>query len=160
MKNKVYELLEKLNIDYIKIEHPPLFTCEDSKKYNIEFDAVICKNLFIRNSNKSQYYLFVLPIEKKINLKSLQNLLRETRLSFSDENMLEEKLGVKAGSVSIFNIINLKDKDVVFIIDEEILQYDRVAFHPNINTETIVFDSKELNIILEDYNVKFKFITI
>lgn len=108
MKNEVYKLLNKLQIQYDKIEHPPLFTCEDNEKYNIKFDAEVCKNLFIRNSNKSQYYLVTIPIEKVVNLKYLQSLLEETRLSFGNENILEEKLGIKTGAVSIFNRIKFR----------------------------------------------------
>ncbi len=160
MKEEVYKLLDKLHIKYEKIEHPPLFTCEDNVKYNIKFDAVVCKNLFIRNNNKSQYYLVALPLEKRMNLKSLQNILEETRLSFSDENMLEEKLKIKSGAVSIFNIINIKDNDIIFIVDEEILNCEKVGFHPNENTETVIFNPKELNKIFECYNIKYKFIKI
>lgn len=160
MQNEVYKLLDKLNIEYTKIEHPPLFTCEDNEKYNIKFDAVVCKNLFIRNSNKSQYYLVSLLLEKRVDLKSLQMLLEEKRLSFGNENVLEEKLGIKSGAVSIFNIINLKDNDIIFVLDEEILKYEKVGFHPNINTETLIFNPKEITKILEFYNVEFKFIKI
>ena len=160
MQNEVYKLLDKLNIEYTKIEHPPLFTCEDNEKYNIKFDAVVCKNLFIRNSNKSQYYLVSLLLEKRVDLKSLQMLLEEKRLSFGNENVLEEKLGIKSGAVSIFNIINLKDNDIIFVLDEEILKYEKVGFHPNINTETVIFNPKEITKILEFYNVEFKFIKI
>ncbi len=160
MENEVYKLLDKLNIEYTKIEHPPLFTCEDNEKYNIKFDAVVCKNLFIRNSSKSQYYLVSLPLEERVDLKSLQMLLEEKRLSFGNENVLEEKLGIKSGAVSIFNIINLKDNDIIFVLDEEILKYEKVGFHPNINTETVIFNPKEITKILGFYNVEFKFIKI
>ena len=160
MEKEVYKLLDKLDIEYTKIEHPPLSTCEDNEKYNIKFDAVVCKNLFIRNSNKSQYYVFVLPLEKRVNLKSLQMILGETRLSFGDENILEEKLGIKAGAVSIFNITNLEDDDIIFVLDEDILKYEKVGFHPNMNTATVIFNPKELSKIFEYYNVKYKFIAI
>lgn len=160
MQNEVYKLLDKLNIEYTKIEHPPLFTCEDNEKYKIKFDAIVCKNLFIRNSNKSQYYLVALPLEKRVDLKLLQMLLGEKRLSFGNENVLEEKLGIKSGAVSIFNIINLKDKDIMFILDEDILKCEKVGFHPNINTETVIFNPQEIHKIFECYNVKYKFIEI
>ena len=160
MENEVYRLLDKLNIEYTKIEHPPLFTCEDNEKYNIKFDAMVCKNLFITNSNKSQYYLVALPLEKRIDLKLLQLILEEKRLSFGNENALEQKLGVKTGSVSIFNIINLKDKDIMFILDEDILKCKKVGFHPNINTETVIFNPQEIHKIYECYNIKYKFIEI
>ena len=42
MKEEVYKLLDKLHIKYEKIEHPPLFNCEDNVKYNIKFDEVVC----------------------------------------------------------------------------------------------------------------------
>ena len=61
---------------------------------------------------------------------------------------------------SIFNIINLKDKDMMFILDEDILKCEKVGFHPNINTETVIFNPKELNKIFEYYNVNYKFIAI
>lgn len=160
MQNEVYKLLGSLNIKYTKIQHPPLFSCEDNEKYNIKFDAMICKNLFIRNSNKSQYYIVILPLEKKIDFKSLQNILSETRLSFGDEKILEEKLGIKTGSVSVFNIINQKCNDIIYILDENILKNEKVGFHPNINTETVIFNPKEITKIFENYNVKYKFITI
>lgn len=160
MENEVYKLLDKLNIKYTKIEHPPLFTCEDNKKYNIKFEALVCKNLFIRNSNKSRCYLVTMPLEKSLDLKALKMLLEETRLSFANEEALEQKLGVKSGAVSIFNVINMKDNGVSFILDKDILKYEKVAFHPNVNTATITINSEELYKILECYNAKYKFVTL
>ena len=90
----------------------------------------------------------------------MSNILEETRLSFGNQNILQEKLGIKTGAVSIFNIINLKENDIIFVLDDEILKYEKVAFHPNVNTETVMFNPKELNKIFEYYNVNYKFITI
>ncbi|MDQ5984280.1 MAG: hypothetical protein RUMPE_01327 [Eubacteriales bacterium SKADARSKE-1] len=53
MEEKVYEMFNKLNIKYEKVDHPPLFACADNDKYQIKFDGTICKNLFIRNKDKS-----------------------------------------------------------------------------------------------------------
>lgn len=160
MENEVYNLLDKLNIEYTIIEHPPLFTGEDNEKYNMKFNAVVCKNLFIRNSNKTQYYVVVLPLEKRVDLKSLQMTLGEKRLSFGDEIALEEKLGIKTGAVSVFNIINLKDDDIVFVLDENILNCEKVGFHPNVNTLTVTFDPNKLCKIFECYGVTYKFVNM
>jgi len=130
MQNEIYKLLNSLNIKYTKTHHLPLFSCEDNKKYNIKFDTMICKNLFIRNGNKSQYYIIIIPLEKKINFKTLQKILSETRLSFGDEKILEEKLGIKTGSVSVFNIINQKCNDIIYILD---VKYERVGFHSSLH---------------------------
>ena len=160
MEDEVYKLLDELEIKYEKIEHPPLFSGSDSEKYNIKIDALDCKNLFLRNNKKTQYYLVCLPVKKRANLKELQEKLQETRLSFGNEQTLEEKLGIKSGSVSIFNVINLTDKNLIFILDKDMLEADRVAFHPNVNTASVMFEPKNLSKILEHFNAKYKFIKI
>ena len=50
--------------------------------------------------------------------------------------------------------------DIIYILDKDILKYEKVGFHPNINTQTLIFDSKEIIKILEHYNVTYKFIAI
>ncbi len=160
MENQVYELLDNLNINYTKIEHPPLFSAKDNEKYNVKIDALVCKNLFLRNNNKSQYYIVALPLEKRANLKLIQEELSESRLSFGDEKTLVKKLGIKPGSVSIFNVTNPNSNDIIFLLDKDLLKSTKIGFHPNANTATIIFDSKELSRIFDFYNVKYKFITV
>ena len=120
---------------------------------------MICKNLFLTNSNKTKYYFAILSLNKKLNLKYLQKYLSETRLSFVSDNNLEDKLNVKSGSVSIFNIINVKD-DITYILDEDIFKYEKVGFHPNINTETILFNSDKIVKILEYYRAEYYIISM
>ncbi|MDR0978809.1 MAG: hypothetical protein LBL91_02575 [Lachnospiraceae bacterium] len=95
VKQKVYEVLNKLNIEFEAIDHPALFTCEDNEKYGLKFNGEVCKNLFIRNKNKSKYYLVSLSLNKRANLKELEEKLHETRLSFGNEEVLFEKLKIK-----------------------------------------------------------------
>lgn len=152
---EVYELLETLNIKYEKITHPALFTCEDSKKYNIVIDACSCKNLFLRNEKKTNYYLVCMNEEKSFKIKELQELLNEKRLSFASSDDLIQKMGVYPGSVSLFNITNIKDNDITIIIDKEVIN-DKVSFHPNINTETLIIDSKEIERIINHFNINYK----
>ena len=160
MEKEVYKLLDELEIEYEKIEHPPLFSGSDSEKYNVKIDALDCKNLFLRNNKKTQYYLVCLPVEKRADLKKLQEKLNETRLSFGNEQVLEEKLGIKSGSVSIFNVINLTDKNLIFILDEDMLKGERVAFHPNVNTASVMFSPKYLTKILDHFEAKYRFIKV
>lgn len=160
IKEKVYKVLDELNIEYEKVEHPALFTVEDDIKYGIDFNGVACKNLFIRNEKKTRYYLIVLAGTKKANLKEIQKKLNETRFSFGNEETLYEKLKIRSGSVSIFNIINVGKTDVKFIIDKELLKANKVGFHPNINTATILFKPKNIEKILTKYDVDYEFLEI
>lgn len=156
---EVYELLETLQIKYEKVTHPPLFTCEDCKKHNIEINACNCKNLFLRNDKKTQYYLVCMNQEKAFKIKDMQVALNEKRLSFSSPEDLKAKLGIESGAVSLFNVINIKDDNITVIIDKEIIK-DKASFHPNINTETLVIHSNDIETILKHLNIKYKIMNL
>jgi Ala-tRNA(Pro) deacylase len=156
-KSKVYALFGKLGIKYRVVEHPPIFTEEDNKKHGIQIDSVIFKNLFLRNKNKSRYYLVSLPLEKKADLAALQARLGETRLSFGSEADLWDKLAITHGSVSLLNVIGVGKTDVIHVIDKTLFDSGTIAVHPNDNTATIIFEPKELARIYEHYGVDFRF---
>ena len=161
MKEKVYEFLEQLKIPYQKFEHPAVFTCRQANLYKSDLDFLDVKNLFLCNKSKSNYYLVILPAEKKTNLKGLQEHLNETRLSFASETDLQTKLGVTAGAVSLFSIINAEQGTVEVLIDNQIIQaknvgFHSVGFHPNINTETLIFNSSHIPQILNHTKSKWQ----
>lgn len=160
MEEKVYEVFKKLGIKYDVISHPAAFTCEDINDDEIKFDGVVCKNLFLRNKNKSNYYLICTPLNKKIDIKQIEKSLEESKLSFGSEDRLKEKLNIERGSVSLLNIIGIEETDVIFIIDKCIMENNKVGFHPNVNTATIIFSTQDIEKILRFYNVKYKFIEI
>lgn len=160
MEEKVYKLLENLNIDYEKVNHPALYTAEDNEKYKIKFNGIVCKNLFVKNKDKSHYYLITMPLEKRVSLNNIQEKLHETRLSFGHEDLLFEKLKIRSGAVSILNIIEVENTDVRFIIDKSLLKVNKVGFHPNVNTSTVLFAPKEIETILKKYNSQYEFIEL
>ena len=46
-------------------------------------------------------------------------------------------MNLKFGVVSLFGLLNNKDKDIKVYIDKELLNEDIITFHPNDNTATI-----------------------
>ena len=158
MKEKAYAILEELKIPYEKFEHPPLFTCEDAKKHRPNCDFLDVKNLFVRNKNKSNLYLVVIPADKRADLQAIRELLQETKLCFAESELLAEKLKVTQGAVSILCVANLDNSDVTVLIDSQILEAKKVGFHPSINTETLVFATSAIPIILNHAKVNWKII--
>ena len=67
-EERVYDLLEKLHIDYQRIDHEKADTMEICLEIEKSLQATICKNLFLVNSNKSQYYLLMLKGHKKFKI--------------------------------------------------------------------------------------------
>jgi len=160
MEEKVYKVFEELDIEYERVEHPAMYTCADHDKYEVQMNGMFCKNLFVRNEKKSNYYLIALPAEKRADLKAIQEKLQDTKLSFGSEAALYEKLRITSGAVSILNIIEIENTDVKVIIDKALLSADKVTFHPNINTVTLSFSPNDIEKIMKKYNVFHKVIDL
>jgi len=156
-RERVYALLDRLGIEYEVIEHPPMFTQADGDIHRVETDAVIFKNLFLRNKNKSRYYLYSLPLTKRADLVAVAKALDETRLSFGDEDALREKLNIQHGAVSFLNVIGAESTDVRLLIDSSVFSCDRVGVHPNDNTATVVLSPHDIHKILDACGVEYRF---
>jgi len=164
-RRKVCELFDALGIPYEIVIHPPIYSAFDRVRQEIEVDGLICKNLFLRNKDKSNYYLYTLPIDKRADLSALQRVLGETRLSFGKEDALWELLHIHPGSVSLLNIIgvseeNLSEKPFKYLIDAEVLNATRMGVHPNDNAATIVFPPDRLPELFAHYKADFEFVSL
>jgi Ala-tRNA(Pro) deacylase len=136
-EKRVYEVLDELGISYSRHEHPPVYTVEEAKKQWIEIIGAHCKNLFLRNKKGNRHYLVILEASKAADLKSLNKLLGEDRLSFASEKRLMKYLGLETGAVSPFGLINDRENHVKVVIDDDLKKAEAVNFHPNVNTATV-----------------------
>jgi len=159
-RESVYTLFRQLGVEFRAVDHPPIFTRADNDRYRINFGAAICKNLFLRNREKSGYYLLTLPLDKRADLTVVRSLLGETRLSFGEEDALFDKLNIRSGSVSFLNIIGAPNTDVIFLIDSSVLDQETIGVHPNDNTATVIFSTRDIHKIFDYYGAKYRFIAL
>jgi len=134
----VYAALDALGISYERHEHPAVFTADDASKFWDPIPGVQCKNLFLRNKKGDHHYLVVVEIGKRVDLKDLVRTVADDRLSFGSAERLMAELGLTPGSVSPFGLINDPDGSVRVLIDQDLKGADRLIFHPNINTASVV----------------------
>src|SRR5258705_10039876 len=87
------------------VEHPPLFTVEQSQALRGEIAGGHTKNLFLKDK-KDQIFLVVAEEDAAIDMKTLHRRIDSARLSFGRPELLAELLGVVPGSVTPFGIIN------------------------------------------------------
>ncbi|MDR5659682.1 prolyl-tRNA synthetase associated domain-containing protein [Serpentinicella sp. ANB-PHB4] len=146
---KVYNILDQLNIDYIKYEHPPAHTMEIIKELNIDTEEIHCKNLFLRNSSGKIHYLLMVEGSKQPNLKQLAKQIGSTRLSFASKERMEKHLGLKPGAVSPLGLINDEERKVQVLIDKDLIEIEKITFHPNVNTASVTMDYKDFEKFLE-----------
>jgi len=134
----VYDALARLGIEYEVHEHAPVFTVEEALVQWASIDAAHCKNLFLRNQKGSRHFLVVLAITRRGDLAALGDLFGEKKLGFASPERLVAHLGLAPGSVSPFGLINDPERRVEVAIDVAVRDAARVAFHPNVNTATLV----------------------
>ena len=140
----VYAALDALGLAYERHEHPAVFNAEDATKFWDPIRGVQCKNLFLRNKKGDRHYLVVLEISKRADLKEIVKLVGDDRLSFGSPERLMAELGLTPGSVSPLGLINDADGSVRVLIDQDLNGAQRLIFHPNINTASVVVSWADL----------------
>ncbi len=134
---KVYDLLDALNIKYERIDHTPVMTMEACEEIDKALEAPICKNLFLCNRQKTDFYLLMIPSGKSFHTKELSAQIGSARLSFADEVFLEKYMNLTSGSVSIMGLINDTKNHVRLLVDEDILKSEYLGCHPCVNTSSL-----------------------
>lgn len=137
-REKVLSVLEELGIVYEVHEHPPVPTVEEALPYWEKIDATHCKNLFFRNHRGNRHYLVILDHRRQLNIRDLEQRLGQGKISFASPHRMERYLGVSGGSVSVFGLINDLENNVHVFLDQGLQSAERITFHPNENTATVV----------------------
>ena len=145
---KVYDLLDELGIEYERMDHEEANTMEACHEIDLLLNASICKNLFLCNRQKTQFYLLMMPGDKPFKTKDLSSQINSARLSFADAEYMEEYLHIKPGAVSIMGLMNDTDNQVQLLIDRQVTEGDTIGCHPCVSTASIKIS---INDILEKF---------
>ncbi|MGL5114890.1 MAG: prolyl-tRNA synthetase associated domain-containing protein [Beijerinckiaceae bacterium] len=130
------KLLDSLGIAHETIQHPPLFTVEQSKELRGEIPGAHTKNLFLKDK-KGRLFLVTAVENTAIDLKRLHEIISASgRVSFGSADQLMAHLGVTPGSVTAFAVANDAAGDVTMILDARLSAFGRINGHPLVNTMT------------------------
>ncbi len=137
-EERLYATLDGMGITWTRHEHPPVFTVEEAERHWADIPATHCKNLFLRNQKGNHHYLVTVRADKRADLKQVTKAVGEDRLSFASPERLMKHLGLTPGAVSPFGLVNDAARAVRVVLDEDLRQSASIAFHPNVNTATVV----------------------
>ena len=127
-----------------------VFTVEQALPHLTHFEGMFAKNLFLRDKKK-RLYLFCAPHDADISLTDLARLVGAPGgLRLAAAEVLEEKLGLTQGAVTVFGLINDQYHDVKLILDHRLIDgtYPRILFHPMINSATTAISPNGLKTFL------------
>jgi Ala-tRNA(Pro) deacylase len=94
---------------------------------------------------KGRLFLITAKDETPIDLKRTHEAIGASgRLSFGSAEQLRRVLGVEPGSVTPFAIANDRAGQVTVILDANLMEHERVNFHPLVNSMTTGVSREDL----------------
>lgn len=141
---RVYDLLDKLQIDYLRVDHEPAMTMELCLAVDEALGAAMCKNLFLCNRQQTDFYLLLMPGDKSFKTKDLSAQIGSSRLSFAGAEHMEQYLDITPGSVSVMGLMNDKENKVRLLIDRDLLNAEYIGVHPCVNTSSLKIRTEDM----------------
>ena len=142
---RVYDLLDKLGIEYERVDHEPAETMEACEEIDKAlYPAVICKNLLLCNRQQDRFYLLMIKEDKKFKTKEISQQINSARLSFASAEFMEKFLDITPGSVSVMGLMNDTENNVQLLVDEDVIGAEYVDCHPCINTSSLRLKTKDV----------------
>ena len=141
---RTYDYLDSLGIAYQRTDHEPADNMEACNEIDAILGVLICKNLFLCNRQKTNFYLLMMPGKKKFKTKELSSQINSARLSFAEPEDMLKYLDIEPGAVSIMGLMNDNDHVVQLLIDEDVLKGESVGCHPCVCTSSLKLKTKDL----------------
>ena len=141
---RTYDFLDSLGIEYQRTDHEPADNMEACYEIDKVLGVLICKNLFLCNRQKTNFYLLMMPGDKKFKTKELSSQINSARLSFASPEDMLKYLDIEPGAVSIMGLMNDKDHIVRLLVDEDVLKDEYIGCHPCVCTSSLKIKTKDI----------------
>ena len=141
---RVYDFLDNLGIEYSRVDHEAAMTMEACVWVDKALETTMCKNLMLCNRQCTDFYILLLPGEKKFKTSVLSKQIGSSRLSFAEGQYMEEFLDITPGSLSVLGLMNDSGNRVRLLIDEDVLTGESIGVHPCINTSSLRIKTADL----------------
>ena len=119
-------------------------TMEACLEVDAALEATMCKNLMLCNRQCTDFYILLLPGDKKFKTSVLSKQIGSSRLSFADGQYMEQFLDITPGSLSVLGLMNDKENRVQLLIDKDVLTGDYIGVHPCVNTASLKLRTSDL----------------
>lgn len=161
LEKEVYEKLNELNISFDRVDNDTVESMEECLEIDKKLGTEIRKTIIVCNEKKTQFYLVVLPGEKRFDSKEFRNKMECSRVSFAKGEDMERVLGVLPGSATVMSVIKDSDNIVQVVIDKEVADEEFFGCNTGANTRHIKIKTKDLiDVILPSLNHEPKIIEL
>jgi Ala-tRNA(Pro) deacylase len=90
----------------------------------------------------------------------MEHRLHQGKLSFASPERMMRYLGVKPGSVSLFTLVNDVNHEVTLFVDRNLLNAEKVSFHPNDNRASLVITKADMLKFIEQIGNPYEIVDL
>ena len=139
-----FALLNQLHIPYSRVEHEPAETMEACAAISDALGIRICKNLFLCNRQKTDFYLLTMPEDKPFHTKDLSAQIGSSRLSFAPPELMESMLRCTPGPASVLGLAYDTERRVRLVMDRAVHDAAWFGCHPCKNDASLRLRTEDL----------------
>ncbi|MBS9339219.1 prolyl-tRNA editing protein [Fructobacillus sp. M2-14] len=140
------DLLAKANAKYEYVEHPPLHHLDDD---TAPAGMPKMKNLLFKTKRDENFFLYMTK-QDRIDIKHLAEELgtSKSQLRFASPEDLLALLGLTPGTVNPLALALDSENRIEFLVDQEIVNDNKMSCHPNQNEASVTMSWSEFNKVL------------
>lgn len=151
-KQEIYRLLYENGVWHEITEHKAVYNMDEVADIDLPYPEAECKNLFVRDKKKREYYLISVKGDKRVNLKKFREKYNTKPLGFASEDDLMNILGLIPGAVTPLGLLNDTDGKVILYLDQDFFKGEHlIGVHPNDNTATVWMKTDDLTDIIRTH---------
>ena len=151
-KQEICRLLSENGVWHEITEHKAVYNMDEVADIDLPYPEAECKNLFVRDKKKREYYLISVKGDKRVNLKKFREKYNTKPLGFASEDDLMNILGLIPGAVTPLGLLNDTDGKVILYLDQDFFKGEHlIGVHPNDNTATVWMKTDDLTDIIRTH---------
>lgn len=160
MEQKLYTLLDSLNIRYTVYEHKAVYTMEEAAEIDAALPGQPTKNVLVKDKKTGEFYLVLLLGERKLKESEFKEQAGWTHVRFARPEELAEQMETTPGSVSPLELVSEKASGIKVVLSGEITELDGeelLTFHPCRNTASLAMSRDDFMKFLESVENEIKY---
>ena len=144
LQKKIYETLAELTIPFERVENTPSHTMEDAVAINERLGGKMAKNLLLTNRQKNRFWLVVMAGDKPFVTRDFSGALEIPRVSFAQEELLQELLGVERGATNILCTLTHPASAFTLVVDREVMEQPEFMLPDGTVTNHLKLKTKDI----------------
>ncbi|MDE6043360.1 MAG: prolyl-tRNA synthetase associated domain-containing protein [Muribaculaceae bacterium] len=123
----IYSALDRAAIPYTRIESDPGISMDDCLNIDKAFGIDTVKTILLTNRQKNKFWLYVTHARKPFITKEFGAALSIPRVSFADEDLMQQLLGTPHGAATPLALLREQASEVTFVMDKDVAARDRIV---------------------------------